>query len=103
MFTEFFRGFIPVSFHSHVSDASNPATILSLLLYVAGTSIFLALDSDLPSQPVSTAIKENIKKYYGWTDLHIKAPRFAVVRGVYGAAYGHLVSYTYFSLSVKLL
>ncbi|KAL9079675.1 MAG: hypothetical protein Q9157_001451 [Trypethelium eluteriae] len=90
LFMEFFDGFIPLSFHAHVSDASNPSLITGFLLYTAGVSILLGLDSSIPTRMVQPEMIEPIKRFYGWNNCHITAPRFAVIRGAYGAAYGHL-------------
>lgn len=108
LFSQFFQEYIPISFHSHVSDASSPATIVSLLKYLAGASVSLGLKSSIaiPSSLSSgrkieegvtytvgafPGMLQPIKEFYGWREQHIAQPRFAVVHGAYGAAYGPLV------------
>ncbi|KAL8631414.1 hypothetical protein Q9189_002836 [Teloschistes chrysophthalmus] len=67
-----FRSFFadPLSLHGHVSDASNPSTLLRLMehLYPQATN---------PKNSISNEARKN--------------PRIAVTEGYYGAAYGPLV------------
>lgn len=80
---ELFRGYTPLSFHTHVSDVT-PLTMASLLLHLANASS--------STSPLSAVNRGGALYSLGWTETHLRTPRLAVMLGSYGAAYGPQVS-----------
>lgn len=74
-----FNGCSPLSFHTHVSDIT-PSTMASLLLHLSNTSV--------PTDPTCAAHREIALQMLDWNESHVRSPRFAVMSGAYGAAYG---------------
>lgn len=94
-FQSFFKGYWPITFHAHVSDVLIPTTIASLILNTASTCPLVvedpALSPLLKDDPEPEKVHQFVRELLGWTDIHIKAPRLAIVDGIYGGAYGPLV------------
>lgn len=94
-FHDFFRGYWPISLHAHVSDVLVPTTMATLILNTASTSPFVIespeLSPMLKEDPEPEKIQKFVRSLLGWTDIHVTAPRFAVVDGIYGGAFGPLV------------
>ncbi|KAJ5564522.1 hypothetical protein N7513_000764 [Penicillium frequentans] len=93
-FQSFFKGYWPITFHAHVSDVLNPTTIASLILNTASTCPLVLEDPKLSpllkDDPEPEKVHQFVRELLGWTDLHITAPRLAIVDGIYGSAYGPL-------------
>lgn len=95
-FQSFFKGYWPITFHAHVSDVLIPTTIASLILNTASTCPLvvedLALSPLLKDDPEPEKVHQFVRDLLGWTDVHITSPKLAIVDGIYGCAYGPLVS-----------
>ncbi|KAJ5314438.1 uncharacterized protein N7443_001322 [Penicillium atrosanguineum] len=93
-FHNFFRGYWPISLHAHVSDVLVPTTMATLILNTASTSPLVIespeLSPMLKEDPEPEKIQNFVRNLLGWTDVHVTAPRFAVVDGIYGGAFGPL-------------
>ncbi|KAL4872894.1 hypothetical protein BDV12DRAFT_160909 [Aspergillus spectabilis] len=93
-FASFFKGYWPITFHAHVSDALIPTTIGSLVLNTACTSPLIiedpALSPLLKDDPEPEKVHQFARDLLGWTDAHISAPKLAIVQGIYGCAFGPL-------------
>ncbi|KAJ5899843.1 hypothetical protein N7495_004587 [Penicillium taxi] len=94
LFQSFFKGYWPISFHAHVSDVLIPTTIASLILNTASTCPLVledpALSPLIKDNPEPEKVQQFVRELLGWTDLHITAPKLAIVEGIYGSAYGPL-------------
>ncbi|EQL32949.1 uncharacterized protein BDCG_17759 [Blastomyces dermatitidis ER-3] len=94
LFRDFFDGYYPISLHGHVSDALLPTTVSSLIQNTCATSPLVLNNPTLA--PSSSAgedgrkIQQFVLDYLGWEQLHVEQPKFAVVQGLYGAAFGPL-------------
>jgi hypothetical protein len=95
-FQSFFGGYWPITFHAHVSDVLIPTTIASLILNTASTCPLVVEDPTLSpllkDDPEPDKVHQFVRELLGWTDVHITAPKLAIVEGIYGSAYGPLVS-----------
>ena len=104
-FKSFFNGYWPITFHSHVSDVLIPTTVASLILNTASTCPLVvedpALSPLLKDDPEPEKVQEFVRNLLGWNDVHIKTPKLAIVDGIYGCAYGPLVSSTNRSSSME--
>lgn len=94
-FRRFFKGYWPISLHSHVSDVLVPTTLATLILNTASTSP-LIIDSPelspmLLDEPEPARIQSFVRNILGWQDQHVQSPRFAIVEGIYGGSFGPLV------------
>ncbi|RAQ66989.1 hypothetical protein COH20_008310 [Aspergillus flavus] len=93
-FQSFFKGYWPITFHAHVSDVLIPTTIASLILNTASTCPLVvedpALSPLLKDDPEPEKVHQFVRGLLGWTDIHIKSPKLAIVDGIYGCAYGPL-------------
>ncbi|KAJ5360331.1 hypothetical protein N7517_009522 [Penicillium concentricum] len=93
-FQSFFGGYWPITFHAHVSDVLIPTTIASLILNTASTCPLVvedpALSPLLKDDPEPEKVQQFVRELLGWTDVHIAAPKLAIVEGIYGGAYGPL-------------
>lgn len=94
-FQSFFKGYWPISFHAHVSDALMPTTVASLVLNTASTCPLVvedpALSPLLKDDPEPEKVQQFVRDLLGWSDVHATAPKLAIVEGIYGSAYGPLV------------
>lgn len=95
-FQSFFNGYWPISFHAHVSDALISTTVASLLLNTASTCPLVvedpALSPLLKDDPEPEKVQQFVRDLLGWSDIHATAPKLAIVEGIYGSAYGPLVT-----------
>jgi hypothetical protein len=102
LFRNYFQQVWPMSLHAHASDAMVPTTIATLLVEMAAASVVLRCHPDYPEGELHYSDdpgrdawgderRRRCLKILGWTDLHVKRPRFAVIRGSHGAGYGPLV------------
>ncbi|KAJ5676861.1 uncharacterized protein N7477_002494 [Penicillium maclennaniae] len=93
-FHHFFQGYWPISLHAHVSDVLVPTTLATLILNTASTSPLVIespeLSPMLKDDPEPEKIQDFVRNLLGWTDVHVTSPRFAVVEGIYGGAFGPL-------------
>ncbi|KAJ6090215.1 hypothetical protein N7486_009030 [Penicillium sp. IBT 16267x] len=93
-FQSFFKGYWPITFHAHVSDVLIPTTIARLILNTASTCPLVvedpALSPLLKDDPEPEKVHQFVRELLGWTDIHITAPKLAIVDGIYGGAYGPL-------------
>lgn len=96
IFQTFFRGYWPISLHSHVSDVLVPTTMATLILNTASTSPLITESSELSpmllDEPEPARIQSFVRNLLGWKDQHVQSPNFAIVEGIYGGAFGPLVS-----------
>ncbi|KAK2745944.1 hypothetical protein FQN55_006016 [Onygenales sp. PD_40] len=94
LFRDFFKGYYPISLHAHVSDALLPTTVASLILNTCASSPLVLDNAALAPSSSSTEngrkIQQFVLDYLGWDQLHVEHPKFAVVQGLYGAAFGPL-------------
>lgn len=94
-FNSFFKGYWPISFHAHVSDALIPTTVASLILNTASTCPLVVDDPTLSpllkDDPEPEKVHGFVRDLLGFSDVHIVAPKLAIVEGIYGSAYGPLV------------
>lgn len=96
LFAEFFNSYYPISLHAHATDALLPTTIASLILNTVATSplIFtnelLRPKGDEPPEDTGSRIRDFSLSLLGWTDVHIHAPTFVAIEGIYGAGFGPL-------------
>ncbi|KAL3462452.1 hypothetical protein BJX64DRAFT_277174 [Aspergillus heterothallicus] len=93
-FASFFKGYWPITLHSHVSDVLIPTTIASLILNTASTCPLIiedpALSPLLKDDPEPEKVHQFVRDLLGWTDVQISAPKLATVQGIYGCAFGPL-------------
>ncbi|EER44008.1 conserved hypothetical protein [Histoplasma capsulatum H143] len=94
LFRNFFNGYYPISLHAHVSDALLPTTVSSLIQNTCASSPLVLNNPALAPSSSATEdgkkIQQFVLDYLGWEELHVTHPRFAVVQGLYGAAFGPL-------------
>lgn len=95
-FQKFFKGYWPISLHSHVSDVLVPTTMATLILNTASTSPLIIESPELSpmllDEPEPARIQSFVRNLLGWKDQHVQSPRFAIVEGIYGGAFGPLVT-----------
>ncbi|KAJ5928374.1 hypothetical protein N7466_007330 [Penicillium verhagenii] len=93
-FHSFFKGYWPISLHAHVSDVLVPTTMASLILNTASTCPLIIespeLSPMLNDDPEPEKIQIFVRNLLGWTESHVKRPRFATVEGIYGSGSGPL-------------
>ncbi|KAI3120206.1 hypothetical protein CBS147326_9554 [Penicillium roqueforti] len=85
----FFNGTLPISFHSHVSDALSPGTAMSMLLRLA---IFSQCDTPESIHASSSLSRAQLASLLGFTELYVENPRWAVIEGAYAAGFGSLAN-----------
>lgn len=107
LFRNFFNGYYPISLHAHVSDALLPTTVSSLIQNTCASSPLVLNNPALAPSSSATEdgkkIQQFVLDYLGWEELHVTHPRFAVVQGLYGAAFGPLVSTLVRTISAQVL
>ncbi|KAE9962851.1 hypothetical protein BLS_009959 [Venturia inaequalis] len=96
LFSEFFNSYYPISLHAHATDALLPTTIASLILNTVATSPLILTNErlrpkgDEPPEETGSRIRDFSLSLLGWTDVHIHAPTFVAIEGIYGAGFGPL-------------
>ncbi|KAJ5219619.1 hypothetical protein N7468_008823 [Penicillium chermesinum] len=84
-FQKFFKGYWPISLHSHVSDVLVPTTMATLILNTASTSPLIIESPELSpmilDEPEPKRIQSFVRNLLGWKDVHVQSPRFAIVEG----------------------
>ncbi|KAK0741308.1 hypothetical protein B0T18DRAFT_472900 [Schizothecium vesticola] len=89
MFEEFFNGWLPISYHGHVTDAMCPTTTASMMLRL---SMFEMAGCRLGRPTSNPELRSTAAKRLGWDGIHLSAPCFALIENGYGAAMGPLAS-----------
>ncbi|KAH8645543.1 hypothetical protein BGZ60DRAFT_501302 [Tricladium varicosporioides] len=90
-FENFFNGILPISFHGHVTDATCPTTIASMVL---GLAIFSKSDKpDAAIQPSTPESRKDAIEILDWSDVQLQTPRWLVVESSYAACYGPMVCF----------
>lgn len=87
-FRHFFGGWLPISYHGHITDALSPTTIASMMLRLAMFSITGCRSGRSASAP---HLRSEATKLLEWEDSHLSTPCFALVENAYAAAFGPLV------------
>lgn len=99
LFAKFFNSYYPISLYAHATDALLPTTIASLILNTVApsplnfTNEHLRPKGNEPPEESGSRISDLSLLLLGWTDVHIHAPTFVAIEGIYGAGFGASGSY----------